>query len=37
MSIEIEEYVDVLFIFKNIRDSLINFMVEGVLGINESW
>ena len=36
MSTEIEEHVDALSTSKNIRDSLINSMVEGVLGINES-
>ena len=35
MSTEIEEHVDALSTSKNIRDSLINSMVEGVLGINE--
>ena len=36
MSTEIEEHVDALSTSKSIRDSLINSMVEGVLGINES-
>ena len=33
MSTEIEEHVDALSTSKSIRDSLINSMVEGVLGI----
>ncbi len=36
MSTEIKEHVDALSTSKNIRDSLINSMVEGILGINES-
>ncbi len=36
MSTEIKKHVDALSTSKNIRDSLINSMVEGVLGINES-
>ncbi|MBO1197889.1 HAMP domain-containing protein [Staphylococcus simiae] len=36
MSTEIEEHIDALSTSTNIRDSLINSMVEGVLGINEN-
>lgn len=35
MSFEIQEHVEALSTSKNIRDSLINSMVEGVIGINE--
>lgn len=35
MSSEIQQHIDALFSSKNIRDSLINSMVEGVLGFND--
>lgn len=35
MNFEIQEHVEALSTSKNIRDSLINSMVEGVIGINE--
>ena len=35
MNYEIQEHIDVLSSSKSIRDSLLNSMVEGVLGIND--
>ena len=35
MSNDIQRHIDEISASKNIRDSLINSMVEGVLGINE--
>src|SRR5699024_11531101 len=35
MSSEIQQHIDALSSSKNIRDSLINSMVEGVLGFND--
>ena len=35
MNYEIQEHIEALSSSKNIRDSLINSMVEGVLGIND--
>lgn len=35
MSSEIQENIEQDFQLKNIRDSLINSMIEGVLGLND--
>ncbi len=35
MSSEIQQHIDALSSSKNIRDSLINSMIEGVLGFND--
>ena len=36
MSYEIREHIEAISTQRNIRDSLINSMVEGVLGINDN-